>query len=116
VPTAQKTTTAKKAAPPTKTAAKKATPKTFTVNFSDYADPLMGGIAWSEVGCVLISGPAPTTPKEWRQGLKRFGHTNDPEAAYAHAIAAGILAPKDRELHVASKFKKTFKPFEDMRG
>jgi hypothetical protein len=90
--------------------------KTITVNFADYADPLMGGIAWGEVGCVLISGPAPTSPQDWREALERFGHTNDPEAAYAHAIASGILAPKGGELHVASKFKKTFKLFEEQRG
>ena len=91
-------------------------PKSITVSFAGYADALMGGVAWSEVGCVLISGPAPTTPSDWRDALERFGQTNDPEAAYAHAIAAGVLVPDRGELHVSKKFKGTFKLFESMRS
>ena len=76
----------------------------------------MGGIAFGEITCVLLSGPAPTTPEEWREAIARFGHANDPESSYAHAIAAGLLVPTRDEMHLSPSVEKYFKEFKKLRA
>lgn len=88
--------------------------KSLTFSLDGYHDPIMGGIAFGEISCVLLSGPAPTTPADWRKGFASYGHANDPEATYAHAIAAGVLVPKGNEMHLAPKVKKHFDDFKKL--
>ena len=90
--------------------------KTASFSLAGYQDTVMGSIAFGEIGCVLASGPAPTTPEDWRAAFDRYGHTNNPEATYTHAIAAGLLVPKGDELHLAPNAEEHFEKFKKLRA
>lgn len=81
-----------------------------------YTDTVMGSIAVGELACVLASGPAPTTPADWRKALASHGHTGNSEAAYAHAIAAGLLIPNGEEMHLSSVAAKLFSKFNMLKA
>jgi hypothetical protein len=91
---------------------------TQTAEFSleGYHDTLMGGIAFGEVGCVLASGKAPTTPEGWLDALVKHGHTRNPAAAYAHAIAAGFLVPNGEELRLSADVEGHYRLFKQFSG